>query len=72
MNRETFESMKTVNDKIRADCLLRADTFVLNNGERWCAGTEYPSHNILKIQERCEMCSRWIGNRLKYKDGEQE
>lgn len=64
MNRKTAEDMKTVTDKIRADCLLRADAVTMNNGERWCAGTEYPSNNTMKMQKRCEMCTRWIGNRF--------
>ena len=67
----TFERMKTIDNKIRADCFLRANAVVLNNRERWCAGTEYPSRGILVIQKRCERCSLWIGNR-KPKEKEQQ
>lgn len=67
----TFERMKTIDNKIRADCFLRANAVVLNNRERWCAGTEYPSRWKLVIQKRCERCSLWIGNRMA-KDGEKK
>ena len=70
-NRATKLSMDKVTDKIRESCFTRANNYTLENGETWCKGTEYPSgsygHNVLKVQPRCEMCSRWIGNRF-YKE----
>ena len=70
-NRATKLIMDRVTDKIRESCFTRANNYTLENGETWCKGTEYPSgsygHNVLKVQSRCEMCSRWIGNRF-YKE----